>query len=136
LEEWILPPFTVLHPRDRAGEFLRRSRTVLVLPVGRTGERHPHDAQAAHVGADRGIAESAKGRPLMENGAFGWSTEGRDVFAGSAVEVRTRYLAGQWAHGYEVAEVLPDGCRVRRRGSQEVLADVFTAADLRPYSDR
>jgi len=68
----------------------------------------------------------------MESGAFALSAEGRNVLAGATVEVRTRYLVGQWAHGYEVAEVLPDGYRVRRRGSQEVLAEVFAAADLRP----
>jgi len=72
----------------------------------------------------------------MESGVFGWSSKRPDVLAGATVEVRTRYLAGQWAHGYEVVEVLPDGYRVRRRGSQEVLADVFTAADLRPDGDR
>jgi len=72
----------------------------------------------------------------MESGAFGWSAKHQDVLAGVTVEVRTRYLAGQWAHGYEVAEVLPDGYRVRRRGSQEVLAEVFPAGDVRPEGNR
>ena len=72
----------------------------------------------------------------MESGAVRWSSERHDLCADAAVEVRTRYLTEQWAHGYEVAEVLPDGYRVRRRGSREVLAEVFTAADLRPQGDR
>jgi len=72
----------------------------------------------------------------MESGAFALSAEGRNVLAGATVEVRTRYLVGQWAHGYEVAEVLPDGYRVRRRGSQEVLAEVFPAGDVRPEGNR
>jgi hypothetical protein len=53
------------------------------------------------------------------------------VLKGDHVEVRTRYQAGQWAHGYEVAEVLEGGYRVSRRGSQEVLPDVFESADVR-----
>jgi ferredoxin len=51
-------------------------------------------------------------------------------------EVRTRFLAGQWAHGYEIAEALPDGYRIRRSGSQEVLPEVFVAADVRPEGAR
>ena len=53
------------------------------------------------------------------------------VLKGDLVEVRTRYQAGQWAHGYEVAEALEGGYRVLRRGSQEVLPDVFGPADVR-----
>ena len=55
----------------------------------------------------------------------------RGVLKGDHVEVRTRYQAGQWAHGYEVAEALEGGYRVFRRGSQEVLPDVFGLADVR-----
>ena len=58
------------------------------------------------------------------------------VLAGTNVEVRTRYQAGQWAHGYEIAEVLEGGFRIFRRGSQEVLPDVFGAADVRLDGDR
>ena len=53
------------------------------------------------------------------------------VLKGDHVEVRTRYQAGQWAHGYEVAEALEGGYRVFRRGSQEILPDVFEPADVR-----
>ena len=68
----------------------------------------------------------------MEQGPAELHTEHPGVVSGAAVAVRTRYLDGQWAHGYEVAEVLPDGYRVRRRGSQEILSAVFQAADVRP----
>lgn len=53
------------------------------------------------------------------------------VRAGALVEVRTRYQAGQWAHGYQVAEVVDGGFRIMRRGSWEVLPEVFGPADVR-----
>ncbi len=53
------------------------------------------------------------------------------VPTGSLVEVRTRYVPGHWAHGYEVAETLPNGYRIRRCGSKEVLSEVFNDADVR-----
>jgi len=53
------------------------------------------------------------------------------VLKGDRVEVRTRYQPGQWAQGYEVAETLEGGYRVFRRGSQDVLPDVFGPADVR-----
>jgi len=58
------------------------------------------------------------------------------VLTGDNVEVRTRYQAGQWAHGYEVAEVLEGGYRIFRRGSEEVLPDVFGPADVRLDGER
>jgi len=67
----------------------------------------------------------------MENNTVGWIVGRQGEPAGATVEVRTQYLAGQWAHGYEVAEVLPGGYRIRRRGTQEVLSEVFRAADVR-----
>ena len=67
----------------------------------------------------------------MANSTFGSSMEHQGVLAGAIVAVRTRYLDEQWAHGYEIAEVLPSGYRVRRRGSQEVLSDVFGVVDIR-----
>jgi hypothetical protein len=54
------------------------------------------------------------------------------VPTGTSVEVRTRYVPGHWAHGYEVAESLPKGYRIRRCGSKEVLSEVFADADVRP----
>jgi hypothetical protein len=68
----------------------------------------------------------------MDHDAFGRIKGRQHGPAGANVEVRTRYLDGQWAHGYEIAEILPSGYRVRRRGTGEVLSEVFRAADVRP----
>jgi hypothetical protein len=68
----------------------------------------------------------------MDHGSFSSATGRQVVPTGATVEVRTRYVAGQWAHGYEIAEVLPGGYRVRRRGSREVLSEIIRAADVRP----
>ena len=57
------------------------------------------------------------------------------ISVGSFVEVRTRYLPGQWAQGYEVVEVLPSGYRILRRSSQDVLSEVFAIDDVRVASD-
>lgn len=56
------------------------------------------------------------------------------VARGSSIEVRTRYLPGQWAPGYEVVEALSSGYRVRRKGSRDVLTEVFGADDVRVAS--
>jgi cold shock CspA family protein len=53
----------------------------------------------------------------------------------SSVEVRTRYLPGQWAHGYEIAQVVELGYRVRRPGSLDTLPDIFVPADVRRAGD-
>jgi len=57
------------------------------------------------------------------------------LLTGAAVEVRTRYFPGQWAPGYEVVETLNGGYRIRRRGSQDVLTEVFATDDVRVASD-
>ena len=49
----------------------------------------------------------------------------------SKVEVRTRYQPGHWASGYEIAEVLDSGCRVRRSGSLEILPEIVVPTDVR-----
>jgi cold shock CspA family protein len=53
----------------------------------------------------------------------------------SHVEVRTRYQQGQWASGYEIAQVVPLGYRVRRSGTPDTLPEVFVPADVRNASD-
>ena len=53
----------------------------------------------------------------------------------SRVEVRTRFEKGQWAGGYEVAQVVELGYRLRRRGAADPLPDVFIPADVRPAGD-
>ena len=53
----------------------------------------------------------------------------------SSVEVRTRYERGQWAGGYEIAQVVEFGYRIRRPGSLDTLPDIFEPADVRRASD-
>jgi cold shock CspA family protein len=53
----------------------------------------------------------------------------------SRVEVRTRYQQGQWAGGYEIAQVVELGYRVRRPGSRDTLQDIFVPDDVRRASD-
>jgi hypothetical protein len=59
------------------------------------------------------------------------STRPEGVATGAMVEVRTRYAPGHWANGYEVAETLPSGYRIRRCGTKEVLSDVFSDKEVR-----
>ncbi len=63
----------------------------------------------------------------MDNSA----TRRPGVFVGDTVEIRTRYQIGQWAHGYEVVDVLGSGYRICRCGSRELLPDVFGPDDVR-----
>ena len=53
----------------------------------------------------------------------------------SSVEVRTRYLPGQWAGGYEIAQVVELGYRIRRPGSLDTIPDIFTPEDVRDAGD-
>jgi cold shock CspA family protein len=53
----------------------------------------------------------------------------------SNVEVRTRYLPGQWAAGYEIAQVVELGYRIRRQGSQDTIPDIFMPDDVRHAGD-
>ncbi|HEY5023653.1 MAG TPA: hypothetical protein VII76_01640 [Acidimicrobiales bacterium] len=49
---------------------------------------------------------------------------------GTRVYVRNRFL-GDWSTGFEVAEVLIDGYRIRRLSDGQVFPDVFTFDDVR-----
>ena len=49
----------------------------------------------------------------------------------SRVEVRTRYQQGQWAAGYEIAQVVQLGYRVRLPRAREALPDIFVPSDVR-----
>jgi hypothetical protein len=55
----------------------------------------------------------------------------RPLPIGCGVEVRTRYLGG-WSHGFEVAQHVDRGCRIRRSSDGSVFDDVFEWADIRP----
>ena len=55
------------------------------------------------------------------------------VEIGRTIAVRTRYL-GVWSNGFQVAEHVDRGCRIRRLSDGSVLPDVFTWSDVRPES--
>lgn len=73
--------------------------------------------------------------PRAAHDDFELTLERQRIPVGSFVEVRTRYLPGQWAQGYEVVQILPSGYRILRRGSQDVLSEVFAIEDVRVASD-
>jgi hypothetical protein len=52
------------------------------------------------------------------------------LVTGTAVDVRSRYV-GDWSSGFEVAEPLNNGYRIRRLSDGSVLPDVFTNEDVR-----
>jgi hypothetical protein len=68
----------------------------------------------------------------MVNTAFDASkARSRDALAaGTTVDVRNRYV-GAWSSGFEVAEPVQDGYRIRRISDGSVLPDVFTNDDVR-----
>jgi len=49
---------------------------------------------------------------------------------GTRVDVRNRFV-GTWSHGFEVAEHVGKGYRVRRLSDNSVLPDVFPTEDVR-----
>ncbi len=53
----------------------------------------------------------------------------------SRVEVRTRYLGGNWSPGWETARVVDSGYCVRRPGSRDMLPEIFVPADVRQAGD-
>jgi hypothetical protein len=57
------------------------------------------------------------------------STE-RALSEGTHVEVRNRFDS-QWTRGFVVAEVLPDGYRIRRSADAQALPTTFTADEVR-----
>jgi hypothetical protein len=62
------------------------------------------------------------------------STEDNDpgptLDVGTKVYVRNRFL-GDWTTGFEVAEVLSDGYRIRRLSDGQGFPDVFAFEDVR-----
>ena len=68
----------------------------------------------------------------MTNGVIDtlWDiSEGR-LPDGTRVDVRNRFV-GTWSHGFEVAEHVGTGYRVRRLSDNSVLPDVFPIDDVR-----
>ena len=54
---------------------------------------------------------------------------------GEPVEVHTKYNDA-WVSGFEIAEVVEGGYRVRRTSDGTLLPNLTTETDLRPASDR
>jgi hypothetical protein len=54
----------------------------------------------------------------------------RPLPIGCGVDVRTRYLGG-WSHGFQVADYVDRGYRIRRSSDGSVFDDVFEWADVR-----
>jgi hypothetical protein len=52
---------------------------------------------------------------------------------GQSVEVHTRF-DDSWSEGFEIAEITPDGFRVRRTSDGSLLPGVTSSSDLRPSS--
>jgi hypothetical protein len=79
----------------------------------------------------RTSANDGESSPIMDLGA---RTHARHKPT-SRVEVRTRYQTGQWARGYEVAQVVDSGYYIRHIGSLEMLPGLFVEADVRATGD-
>jgi hypothetical protein len=68
----------------------------------------------------------------MTNGLMDVATEMPDTYLaeGTPVDVRNRFV-GTWSHGFQVAERVQGGYRVRRLSDDSVLPDIFPSEDVR-----
>ena len=69
----------------------------------------------------------------MTNGLVDAPTRGSldsPIPPGARVDVRNRFV-GSWSHGFEIAERVAGGYRVRRLSDNSVLPDVFSNEDVR-----
>ncbi len=68
----------------------------------------------------------------MTNGLMDVTTDMPATYLaeGTPVDVRNRFV-GTWSHGFEVAERVQGGYRVRRLSDDSVLPDIFPSEDLR-----
>jgi hypothetical protein len=57
-----------------------------------------------------------------------WEEHGAEV--GMLVDIQGRYL-GTWRRGFEVAEILYEGCRVRRCSDQTMVRDIVPYEEVR-----
>ena len=55
----------------------------------------------------------------------------QSVEVGDQVDVHTRF-SDSWVGGFEIAEIIPEGYRVRRTSDRSLLPGYTSAADLRP----
>jgi hypothetical protein len=54
---------------------------------------------------------------------------------GTQIDVRNRYQ-GTWTRGFEVAEITPDGYRIRRLSDGSILSELFSRDDVRRQRSR
>jgi hypothetical protein len=55
------------------------------------------------------------------------------VEVGDPVQVHTTFT-DSWVDGFEIAEIIPEGYRVRRRSDGSILPGYTSESDLRPSS--
>lgn len=54
---------------------------------------------------------------------------------GTKVDVRNRFQ-GTWVRGFEVAEITPEGYRIRRMSDGSILGELFSRDDVRRERSR
>ena len=54
-----------------------------------------------------------------------------ELVHGTRVEVRNRFV-GAWTRGFEIAEAVEGGFRIKRVSDGSILPDVFSAEEVRP----
>jgi hypothetical protein len=67
----------------------------------------------------------------MTSAGISADARGGRLQVGMPVEVHSTF-SERWVGGFEVADVSPDGCRLRRLSDRSVLPSVFPSADVRP----
>jgi hypothetical protein len=68
---------------------------------------------------------------MTDSGPSTTSSEPESLVPGRHVEVRNRFT-GAWSRGFELAESVDDGYRVRRLSDGSILPTVFLPEDVRP----
>lgn len=63
-----------------------------------------------------------------------WPQGSETLPVGTRVDVHARYDLGRWVRGFSVAEVRPDGYRIRRTSDGAVLSQTIRADELRVAS--
>jgi hypothetical protein len=66
--------------------------------------------------------------------SFGTQTVRAQLRVGTRVDVHTRYELGRWAPGFTIAEVRPDGYRIRRASDGAVLEETIHPDEVRAAS--
>jgi hypothetical protein len=68
--------------------------------------------------------------PVSDGGQSAETTARTPLAPGTKVDVRNRYQ-GTWVRGFEVAEVMNEGYRIRRLSDGSVLGELFSRDDVR-----